>query len=344
MARVETRAPLERFGSALNAALKLSLPQDSQPLFHMLRYHLGWEDQRGRLSSIGSGKAIRPLLCLFMCEAVGGHAERAMPAAVSLELIHNFSLIHDDLQDGDRERRHRPTVWTVWGKAPALMAGDVLCCVADLALGGLAGAGVPAGKAVAASRMLTELYLEMIEGQYLDLSFEGRTDISQDAYLDMISRKTGALMEAATRLGAFLGTEDAARVESLAKCGRLLGLAFQVRDDVLGVWGDEKVTGKAIGADLRRQKRSFPVVHALQVSRGKQKKRLEVLASQPQVEEAAVDEMLGILEDVRAHEFAQKLAEDQGTQALACARQARLSKAAQQELEALVEFVLIRQK
>lgn len=324
-------------------ALKEAVPDSVTPLYRLLRYHMGWLDQEGRPAEASQGKALRPLLCLFVCDAVGGDPAQAMPAAVALDLIHNFSLIHDDIQDEDRERRHRPTLWVLWGRPQALVAGNAMRLVADRALQTLSSRGVPQERVLGASRYLTERYLEMIEGQYLDLNYEGRTDITVDDYLTMISRKTGTLLEAAMYLGAYLGSEDQERVAALRRCGRLLGLAFQARDDILGIWGDEDVLGKATGADLRKQKRSLPVVYALQMSTGARKRRLQELASRPQLEDTYVEEALGILEQTGAQEFAQRLADEKGAEALEWARAAALPQDAQQDLEELVHFVLARQ-
>jgi geranylgeranyl diphosphate synthase type I len=341
---------LERYRSELDAALRHALsegepfgsPQTAPGLLGMLRYHMGWEDAAGSPTRGSVGKGLRPTLCLFTCEAVGGRAEQAVPAAVALEMVHNFSLIHDDIQDQDRERHHRPTVWALWGKPLALIAGNVMRTLADGAALDLPGQGVPARKAPGALAVLTARYLEMIEGQYLDLTFEERQEVSPAEYLDMVGRKTGALMEASLHLGAYLGTDDGERVEALRRCGRLLGLAFQARDDLLGIWGDPTLTGKAVGADLRRRKKSLPVVYAFQKAAPPQRARLHELYSQEELDEDAVAEVLTILDTVDAQSYTQALAEEKRDEALAQACQARLPPWAQGELESLAKFMLQR--
>ena len=180
------RAPLpqmiDRYGESIQSALRAELSKDSSFVYDILRYYMGWADETGaphrRLDhGAGAGKAVRPTLCLFGCEAVGGEVAQAIPAAVALELIHNFSLIHDDIQDGDETRRGRKTVWAVWGLPKALVAGNVLRVVADSALHGLPKSERAPDKRMRAVSLLTEAYLEMIDGQYLDISFEGRHDI-----------------------------------------------------------------------------------------------------------------------------------------------------------------------
>lgn len=335
--------PLDRFRPMLMAALKLGLPADDASIYRTLRYHMGWSGPEGQPADASFGKALRPLLCLFTCRAVGGRTERALPAAVALELIHNFSLMHDDIQDEDKERRHRPTVWVLWGRNKALVSGNALRLVADLTMQRLSAVGNDDTRALSAMRYITERYLEMIEGQYLDLSFERKPDITMDDYLDMVGRKTGALIEAAMYLGAYLGTENERQVETLRQCGRLLGLAFQVRDDVLGIWGDAEVMGKATGADLKKQKRSLPVVFGLQNAQGNGRERLVAIASGPPPDGAQVEEALSILEGVGAREFSQRLAEQKAAEAMAMARQADLAPQVLSELEGLVDFVLTRQ-
>ncbi len=238
----------------IRAALRKELAESPLQLYQMLRYSMGWSDVSGNPTAATEGKALRPTLCLLACEATGTPAEMAMPAAVSLEFIHDFSLIHDEIQDLDDVRHHRPTLWVVWGKAKALVAGNALRTIADKSLHSLLEGGLSVTAALEANALLTAGYLEMIEGQYMDLHFEGRTDITLPDYMGMIARKTGALIRCSLVIGATVGTRDPEIVEAFRRCGESLGLIFQVRDDLLGVWGDEASTGKPVGADLRRRK------------------------------------------------------------------------------------------
>ena len=266
-----------------------------------------------------------------------------MPVALALELIHNFSLIHDDIQDGDRERHHRSTVWVQWGVPAALVAGNAMRVLADSALHGLLQRDVALSTALRSQAILTQRYLEMIEGQYLDLSFETRTDVAPDEYLTMVSKKTGALLEAATHLGALLGTQDAEQVDALRRCGRLLGLAFQARDDVLGVWGETGMTGKAVGADIRRKKKSLPVVHAFHQAGDAARERLTELYRQDVLDDDAVDAVLDVMEELGSREFSQHIAEEKAQEAVERVRGARLPSAAQTHLEEMAGFFAHRQ-
>ena len=290
-----------RYRPEIGAALREALTppessKDALAVYHMLRYYMGWADTEGNPIVATEGKYLRPTLCLFACQATGGSLEQAMPAAVALELIHNFSLIHDDIQDQDETRHHRKTLWALRGVPKALVAGNVLRVVADSSLEELVRRGVDAETALGVASLLTEAYLEMIEGQYLDLSFEGQPDLGMQDYLDMIARKTGALIRCAFTMGALIGSGDSATANAFRASGKALGFIFQVRDDVLGVWGDEQATGKPVGADIRRKKNSFPVVHAMSQARGTEKKALLNIYKHDEVAENDVDRVLQIME------------------------------------------------
>ncbi|MBI2303351.1 MAG: polyprenyl synthetase family protein [Chloroflexi bacterium] len=248
----------------MEAYLKVFVGHSPRPLDAIMRYHLGWEDTAGRAWEGVSGKRLRPLLCILVCDAVGGDYRRALPAAAALELIHNFSLIHDDVQDASPERHHRPTVWRLWGVPQAINAGDGMFALACLAALHLEEVGVAPQLVTRVSGILAHACLELCRGQYLDIHYESCPEVTLVDYLKMIGQKTAALITASFEVGALLGTEDEGMVARLRECGRAWGLAFQMRDDILGVWGDERVTGKPTGGDIRAKKKSLPVVWALE--------------------------------------------------------------------------------
>ena len=313
--------------------------------YRLLRYHLGWIDQQGDPvdTSVSQGKALRPTLCLFACEALASEYSRALPASAALELIHNFSLIHDDIQDQDVERRHQPTVWHLWGIPKAIWSGNAMQCTGDLALLDVAGANVPATTAVRVSDILTESYLEMIQGQCMDLDFESRTDIKADEYLYMIACKTGALIRSALQIGALLATEDAATVNAFAEFGNHLGQAFQIRDDYLGIWGDQATLGKATGNDIRRRKKSYPVVYALERASGQAMEDLLRIYGQEELEEDDVQRVLAVLDEVGSQEQSQRVTEAAAARALESLRPVSLPQWAQTEAEDLVDFLARRE-
>lgn len=311
----------------------------------LLRYHLGWVDRHGRAaaSAAAQGKALRPTLCMFACEALNPDCDRAAPAAAALELIHNFSLLHDDIQDQDLERRHRPTAWSLWGVPKALVAGNALQSAGDLALLGVAGRGVSPEVSLKVSALLTGSYIEMIEGQCLDLAFEGRADITTGEYLRMIACKTGALIRCGLETGALLADGDAAAVSAFARFGDGLGQAFQIRDDYLGVWGDEATLGKATGNDIRRRKKSYPVVYALERASGAARGDLQRIYAQPELEEDDVQRVLAILDEVGAREQSQQLTEAAAHRALEALSAVSLPPWAKAEADELVDFLARRE-
>ncbi|MFI5717827.1 family 2 encapsulin nanocompartment cargo protein polyprenyl transferase [Nocardia sp. NPDC051750] len=221
-------------------------------------YHFGWWDRHGRPEQHDGGKALRPALVLSATRLTGGDITDALRAAVAVELVHNFSLLHDDVMDRDTTRRHRPTAWTVFGIGPAILTGDALVTEAFALI-----AAAPHAGAAEASALLSRAVLHLVEGQCADLSFEQRRDVGTAECLAMTDRKTGALFGCATALGGLFGNAGPGDIPRLREFGRLLGRAFQHTDDLLGIWGDPRITGKPVYSDLRRRKKSLPVVFAL---------------------------------------------------------------------------------
>jgi geranylgeranyl diphosphate synthase type I len=226
----------------------------------MLAYHMGWEGEGA--GETARGKRVRPLLVLLVAAAAGGDWSAALPAAASVELIHNFSLLHDDIQDGSPLRRGRPTAWKLWGIPQAINAGDAMFTLAQEALLGLE-AHLPARDVLRAARILQATCLALTQGQYLDLSYEARGDLTLEAYWPMVSGKTAALLSACTELGALAAGAGARRCDAYSHFGRDLGLAFQALDDLLGIWGNAALTGKSAESDLVAGKKSLPMLYAL---------------------------------------------------------------------------------
>ena len=334
--------PLARYRRALDQYLRSLLSAREPPLLYgMVRYHLGWEDAAGKPQEAG-GKALRPALCLLTCEAAGGDWRQALPAAAGVELVHNFSLIHDDIQDRDRERHHRPTVWSIWGEAQAINAGDALLALARLSVLRLAEEGLPPEAVVEAARVLDKRTLEMVEGQTLDIGFEESLDVDVPAYIEMIQKKSGALFDCALHLGALVAGADTALAEQLGRIGRALGTAFQVRDDMLGVWGDESKTGKPLSADLRRRKKSLPVVYALQEATAGMRDKLHRMYRKPGLSGEEVARVLGHLDELGAKDYCTRLAAERKEAALAELGRLDLRPDCANELRETAEFLLER--
>lgn len=341
---MELPSLFSRYRTELDEYLRSAVPQDSPALlYRMMRYHLSWEDEQGHLLPEGAGKALRPTLCLWACQAMGADWRTALPAAAALELVHNFSLVHDDIQDGDRERRHRPTVWSLWGQPQAINAGDSLLILGRLVMLRLAERGVAPAKVIEACRVLDEACLTMIEGQCLDIGFEGEREVSVEAYLDMIAKKTGALLGASLHLGALVAVDDEPLLKRFARCGHLLGLAFQIRDDILGVWGTADVTGKPVAADIRRRKKCLPVVYAMAVARAEEREQLLRVYSQGTPGDEEVSTVLRLLDSHRAYDHCQQMAQERVEQALAELATVDIERTARQEFETVTNFVLGRE-
>jgi geranylgeranyl diphosphate synthase type I len=241
---------------SLEAALERAVARfdDGSATSAQIRYHFGFAEGR-------RGKRLRPRLVLEVAAEEGGSADDALAAACAVEIVHEFSLIHDDIEDGDLLRRGRETVWSRYGLAHGVNAGDALCSVAYLTL--LDETGAPAERKLAMNRVLLAAHLAMCGGQGRDIAFETEPRVTMEEYRAMIGGKTAALFGAACELGALAVGADAARAAAYARLGRSYGIAFQIEDDVLGTWGDSATTGKPCGKDLANRKWTFPVVWAL---------------------------------------------------------------------------------
>jgi geranylgeranyl diphosphate synthase type I len=294
---------MDTYLTALETELRALVvaPESSYaPYYGMFKYHLGWVDQNLAPRQTDTGKRVRPLLCLLACETVGGNWRNALPVAAAIELVHNFSLIHDDIEDESDERRGRAAVWKVWGLAQGLNAGDGMFMLARLALDRMAIHGASTDQCGKVNLVFDETTLALCHGQFLDLSFESRLDVTIDEYLGMIRGKTAALMSASTQLGAMLGTDDTKLIKALAGFGENIGLAFQMTDDILGIWGDPSVTGKSAATDILSKKKSLPAIIGLQHSQ--HGPAMKTIYSKPQITAADVAHVLKLLDQVGARE------------------------------------------
>ncbi len=334
----------DRYRTHLERALADAVPPlGDHPVNTLLRYHLGWSDRQGKSSPTpaSQGKALRPTLCMFACEALQGEPRLAAPAAASLELIHNFSLVHDDIQDRGYERRHQPTVWALWGTASALVAGDAMQSLGDLTSTCLERC-IPPATAIRVSGLLTESYLEMIEGQCRDLQFEQRETIAAEEYLEMIALKTGALIRSSLVIGATVATDDPDTTEGIARFGRAVGRLFQIRDDYLGIWGDDAITGKSTDSDIVQRKKSYPIVYAFQRATGANREELLRIYRQEALDENDVDRVLDILQEIGAADQTNTLSESTAEEARTSLSALALPAWAADEAESLIDFMANR--
>ena len=323
--------------SATEAELRLTLegfpPAWYRELAQMIAYHLGWEDTDPH----ARGKRVRPLLTLLTCAAAGGDWEQAVPAAAAVELIHNFSLIHDDVQDRSETRRGRPTVWKRWGVAQAINTGDALFVAAHQAASRLTSRAVEPHTVLAVHNCLDRACLRLTLGQHLDLAFEQSTEVSQTAYLEMITGKTAALIEAATTAGGLVAGSPDARVRQFGEFGLHLGLAFQVLDDILGIWGEPAVTGKPAGDDLIHRKKTLPVIIGLAESPA-----FAALWSSGETGRAGLERLRQALQDAGVLEATRREAEAHTRLALEALQAAQATGPAANELRALADTLLQR--
>lgn len=257
----KSRSPRQVLGwsrEMVDPALRAAVDTLPASMRRITGYHFGWWDEHGRPYGANGGKAIRSALALLAAQAVGGVSAAAVPAAVAVELVHNHSLLHDDVIDGDATRRHRPTAWNLFGPGAAILAGDALLA---LAFDVLAASGHTAARE--GIRMLRAAVLDLLDGQSADLAFEERVEVELAECVSMAERKTGALMGYACAVGASFGGGSSEQIEHFRGFGERLGLAFQHVDDLLGIWGEPSVTGKLVYSDLQNRKKSLPVVAAL---------------------------------------------------------------------------------
>jgi len=310
----------------------------------MLRYHLGLVDEYDRPSNTFGGKAFRTGLCVLACEAAGGKPAAANSAAAAIELVHNFSLIHDDIQDQDEERRHRPTVWKIWGAAKAINAGNALRMIADQELMKLTEKGFSKEISLKASRLLANRSLQMIQGQYLDISFEERLNVSSREYKKMIAHKTGALISCAMELGAITASSKRNLSSLLGKVGWYFGYMFQLKDDVLGVWGDESITGKAQGSDIQRKKKTYPILYALRNAPVKQKTTLHKIFRKQSLSDEDVSYTMCVLEDMKIREKTAALVQEMSTEAMRLIAGAPIPPKTMNEFSDIVNYLLEREK
>ena len=318
-------------------ALAASLERLTPHVRRVAAYHLGLADAEGRPCQAG-GKALRPALALLSVRAAGSPAEHGIPAAVAVELVHNFSLLHDDIMDGDTERRHRPTAWTVFGSPAAILAGDALLALAqDILLED----GAPQGRW--AARCLLAAVQRLIAGQGADIEFERRSDVSMDECLTMAGDKTAALMACASSIGAIFAGAPPALAMSLADYGSHMGLAFQLVDDLLGIWGAPEVTGKPVWSDLRSRKKTLPVVAALEGTDPEAARQLgELLGRESALSEDDLELAAGLVEKGGGRAWAEEEAARQLETALACLDEGGVADPVRDELTGIARFITER--
>lgn len=307
----------------------------TRPFYEMLTYHMGWTGE-GAGPDV-TGKRIRPLLVLLVITSYEMKWLHALSATAAIELIHNFSLVHDDIQDNSDKRRGRATVWKNWNMPQAINVGDALFVIANQAILDLS-KNYSADVVVRTARVIQNACLDLTRGQYLDMTYENRNDLSIDDYWKMIEGKTAALLSACTQIGAILGAAGEQTIEQYRIFGRDLGLAFQVQDDVLGIWGNEALTGKSAASDLVEGKNSLPILYGIS-QKGKFAQRWAASAIRPD----EVAEVAQMLVNEGAREYAQREAERLTNRALETLEKINPKNDAGKALEDLTKKLLNRE-
>jgi len=301
------------------------------------RYHFGWVEADGTPCDAGSGKGLRPALALLSAEAVGAEASVALPGAVAAQLVHDFSLVHDDIIDGDEERRHRPTLWATFGVDEAVIVGDALHNLAFQVL-----LDKPTPERVAAAAGLARATTAMIAGQAADMALDDLSEVDLEACLAMEANKTGALLGFSASVGAVLAGAPDAHVAVLNYYGRQLGLAFQAVDDLLGIWGDPAVTGKAAGNDLRERKKSMPVALVLSAGNLASDELRNLYETDGELTDSQVDRAAALIADAGGRDGTLSEARRHLEEALAAVDGTGLVPSAVGELVELARFVTDR--
>ncbi len=312
------------------------------PIYDVLRYHLGFLNEQFEPVRVNAGKRIRPRLCMLICETAGGQQERAVFAAAAIELLHNFTLIHDDIQDQSVYRRHRRTIWDLWGTAQAINAGDAMFAISHRALNRSIEAGIDPATVLDLSTELHDATLRIVEGQVLDLGFEQRDDVAVADYLTMIGGKTGALTRCACWIGARMAGADTQRVERLAEFGSALGVGFQLRDDILGVWGTTEETGKSPADDIRRRKKSLPVLMLHERATRSEQATLDVIYDDDDVTDDEIEIVLNLMRQYEIEQDVQAQVRSWHDQARELLESAAIDSPARDELRGLVESLEAR--
>ncbi|MEU3078169.1 polyprenyl synthetase family protein [Streptomyces laurentii] len=341
----DVAALLERGRALSTPVMRAAIDRLAPPMDTVAAYHFGWIDAAGNPTEADSGKAVRPALALISAEAAGAAPEVGVVGAVAVELVHNFSLLHDDLMDGDEQRRHRDTVWKVHGPAQAILVGDAMFALANELL--LELGTVEAGRA---TRRLTIATRKLIDGQAQDISYEHRERVSVEECLEMEGNKTGALIACAVSIGAVLGGADDRTADKLEEYGYHLGLAFQAVDDLLGIWGDPESTGKQTWSDLRQRKKSLPVVAALAAGGPASERLAELLAADAKssefdsFSEEEFATRAALIEEAGGREWTSQEARRQHAVAVRALHEVELPEQVRDQLVALADFVVVRKR
>ncbi|NPU85325.1 MAG: polyprenyl synthetase family protein [Syntrophaceae bacterium] len=336
----EFHSQSESMRAALNNEMRTILKADGEMpdcLHGMIHYHMGWRAPDLGITNVNTGKRIRPMLLMLVCQASGGDWKQAVPAAAAVELLHNFTLIHDDIEDTNPTRRGRDTLWKIWGIAQAINTGDAIFALAHIALMRLAERGLPAERVLRAIRRFDETGVSLAKGQHADLCFERQEMISVDDYMEMITMKTAVLPSLCAELGAIIAGADDDTVDLYRQFGLNFGLAYQIIDDILGIWGDESFTGKPVSTDIVSGKKTLPILYGLEKSI-----ELRELYRKNEKDDDFIRKVVILLNQTGARKFSTEKAAAYSRSAVSCLEAARPEGPARAALNQLADTLLNR--
>jgi geranylgeranyl diphosphate synthase type I len=330
---------LDELAQQVDAEIGKNLTSRQMELYRMMSFHLGWEDKPGGDQGPVRRDRTHGGACMIACAAAGGEPESALPAAAAVELVESFSQIHDDVQSGQPVRFDRDALWWVWGPAQAINAGDAMHAVARLAVFALAERGATPEVTFRAVQVVDRAVLELCEGRFKDLESQERIDLDVDGYLDMAAGKTGALYACAMELGALAASADDATIQAMRTCGKALGIALQMRRDVMELWGDGDSVATP-GAEVLNKKKLFPVVYSLSKASQSEKRRLGDIYFKRVLDTEDVAKVRDILDELGARDRAGELVAQYRTAAAAAIDIPGVSAAGRSAISDLADYLL----
>ena len=323
----------------VDAELRDIVNSRTMPLYKMMSYHMGWDDEREGPHVLVGRPRTHGVLCLLACRAVGGDPDVALPAAAAVELVYSFCEIHDDVQGGKPRRDDRDAVWWLWGPAQAINAGDGMHALARLALFRLVERGVSQARTWEAVQALDEASLETCEGRFLDLEAQERIDTRVDSYMEMAAKKSGALASCAMKLGTLVVSEDVEARAAMSECGARIGLAIQVRDDLEELWGTGPA-GAGPSPDVMNKKKLLPAVYALENASRTEKRKLGEVYFKRVLEPEDVETLRQVLEEIGGKSYCEQFVERQHAEGMAVLKVDGIASDARADIEEYVDSLL----
>ncbi len=337
---------LQKYLPEIEEELKKNIQELSpkyKGMYDQMRYFFGWQDEEGKPvdDRKAQGKRFRPTLCLLVCESICGRYKQALSAAAAIELFHNFTLIHDDIEDHDEYRRHKKTVWKIWGVEQAINTGDAMFVLAQQSGIRNKEFGISKEKSLKVIKALNQTFLKVIEGQYLDIGFEERIDVSVPEYLEMNMMKTAELVSGACKTGAILACNDQKMIDLWQDFGLNFGLAYQIYDDVCSIWEKEENTGKPKAGDIRKKKKTLPVLYALEKLEQKDKEKIMKIYKKDKLDDTDINEVIGLLDKVNAKKYTMDIVIGYKQKALDILKKIKIDKINKEEISKLVEELIV---